>query len=320
MKLKILAIVALGGGWHRGRVRRARWPAGQCVRYHPVPDRSGHHRRCQRRCRGHRDHGRRPTRTACRSARPPISPARPPAPAARRPRRPGRSRASRSRSAQRSRPARSWRPPSTTDLERDLADRQERPEQRRDPARDRPGRTRTAATTTAQIRQATMSLNNAQTQVTDAHKTRQRPARPDPPGDAQVPDRRDRHDRHVVTKGLERADGRRDRHRLDGAPGHGRCRRDRCRVDLGRPAGDRDRQRGQRAADRQGDRDRPDGGRRQHQRQRRLVPGDDLRDRRPEDGPGGHDRQHHDHHRQRDQRPDRAIGGACAARPATTRS
>ena len=81
---------------------------------------------------------------------------------------------------------------STTDLERDLADARSALNSAAIQlaiAQDNSD----AATTTAQIRQATMSLNNAQTQVTDAHKTRQRPARPDPPGDAQVADRRDRH-------------------------------------------------------------------------------------------------------------------------------
>ena len=49
-------------------------------------------------------------------------------------------------------------------------DRQERPEHRHDPAGDRQDNS-DAATTTAQIRQATIGVNNAQTQVTDAHKT-----------------------------------------------------------------------------------------------------------------------------------------------------
>ena len=166
MKLKILAIVALGRGRHRGRVRRARWPAGQCVRHHPVPDRSGHHRRRQRRRRrdGH----------------------------------PGRDRASygvsfgspaRVAGATASSGTATWTAQSvkvaagdavkkgqvlatadTADLRRQLAECDDRAEDGQHPARDRQGRTGRRATTTAAIRQARIGVYNAETQVSSARR------------------------------------------------------------------------------------------------------------------------------------------------------
>ena len=75
MKLKILAIVALGGRRRRGRVRGGRRTARQRRVDDPVPDRRRHDRRRHRRRRGDRAPSPRAPRTASRSGRRPTSPA-----------------------------------------------------------------------------------------------------------------------------------------------------------------------------------------------------------------------------------------------------